>query len=174
MGLRASGFVRVPPLRAPAPPPTATAPPRFPRPPASPKKTGLHPALPPCTVCVPGGAPGDGEGEGGGAPGKRALSPGSGYRPLLPQRPERFCRQRRSGSPPKDPSPPEPGFFLRPAKHPPGYRGRLRVSEPHPAHPSELTARCPEPSPSRLRPARHLLSPSRPGLPAGEQGRPPR
>lgn len=70
------------------------------------------------------------------------MSRRSGNSPQLPQRGLRgFVLGVPRGSPLKDLSPPGSRFFPRPARHPPGYRGRLLVSESHPAHLAELTAR---------------------------------
>lgn len=117
-GLRGSGFVRAPPLRAPAPPPTATAPLRFPRPPASREKRGLLGALSQGAVGVPGDAP---RGEEEVSPGKRALSRGSRGRPQQPQRPERFRPESRG-----------PRFFPRAAQRRPRWQGRPPASSSTP------------------------------------------
>lgn len=59
-----------------------------------------------------------------------------------------FCREGRAAarSGPRglrglDRSPPGPGFFPLPARRRPRYQGGPPASEPHPAHPAELTAR---------------------------------
>lgn len=121
-GLQGSGFVRAPPLRAPAPPPTVTAPPRFPRPPASPEKKGLLGALSQCAVGVPGDAPRGRrcpqgsvlcrEGRAAALSGPRGLGdldlsppgPGSFRAPLSVRPGSRADRRRRSSTPPTQPS----------------------------------------------------------------------
>lgn len=91
--------VRRPPHRTPTPPPTETAPPRFPRPPASQKKKGILCALPQYAVGVLARAPRGKEGEV--SPGSVLCREGREAARSFPEAQERFCL-RRPGLSPRD------------------------------------------------------------------------